>query len=981
MGGGVTNPLFALDITEEINDGKKNQIQDSQEEILNIKQNGKLNADMKLGKKFTTITNEANSNGTATGKTLTIQDDHEADNIVITNLGNQDSSKWQTKVVQGSKEGLSLTIENGSGGDSGAAAKWSGEIAGGAGTLKINNAHADSEWTGVVTGGAGKVEITNSGTYKTGKVTGGDGAVSITNAGTFQSDVDTQKGDVTLTNNKTWETGTITHKGAGNLTINNNKDATLKSVISGNSAGTGTITIYNNGTMDTSATITANSATKQLVINNGMPEETLNANAEIKGAITAGDNGAIITNRAKISGLITAGGGKGEQGTTINNFSGSITGGIKGSVGDLTIENYAEISGSSKKIETVADGNLTINNYAGGDIKAEIDAATQVATSVNITNYAGATISGAVKLKSEDQKSATLTNHGSITSAIDASGQNVTITNAGSITHANGVKFTGETQKTNTLNNSGHISKVETATGGVLTLTNTGSGIIDVINAGSSTNINVASGYAVDISSDRKKADGGAWVYETDGAINVTGDGKVNFGTGSAGAAFRAAGNNGPAFIIADMDIGKQYDLSKFIAGNKANTNMATTDQIAQNIGFTNSLYGASFDSNGIMTISVEANKSIGALGAIQSIANMNSQMTRAQSIIDGVFDAVATGEIGNLPYPREGAISTQYTGASKKSKLEELAEAVESEKDPKAKEEKLALLLAEKERANKSWIGFATPYFSTSSIAATGFAATNGSAMGFVGGAAKALDNGVLFGAHIGVESQNAGKVGAEMQSLGSSFMAGVHTKMPLGQVNKASLSLVPFVKLQANAMLAANSYRLTPLMDTTREATGLVSGFSASALFGLDMPTNFGYITPEIGLMQQAVIMPELAFNSFNTAANNQTIKGTTATPMYLLAQVRYTKAIKLEKMSLFPTIKAGIRYAMTGNSFVSSINVQNGLFYATNNIDSFVGVLEAGLGAKLGQNASINLSYGGEFGAQVKTHNINVRVGWQF
>ena len=59
--GGVTNPLFALDITREINDGKKQQIQNSQEEILNIKQNGKLNADMNLGKKFTTITNEANS--------------------------------------------------------------------------------------------------------------------------------------------------------------------------------------------------------------------------------------------------------------------------------------------------------------------------------------------------------------------------------------------------------------------------------------------------------------------------------------------------------------------------------------------------------------------------------------------------------------------------------------------------------------------------------------------------------------------------------------------------------------------------------------------------------------------------------------------------------------------------------------------------------------------------------------------------------
>ncbi|WP_281651721.1 hypothetical protein [Helicobacter bilis] len=975
MGGGVTNPLFALDLTD--NSDKNAEVAKDDYTELNIKgTNGQLNFNANLGKNVETINNEANSKGAATGKTLTIQNDHLKDQITINNLGNTDESKWQTKVVQGTKADLVLTINNGS---EKAAAKWSGEIAGGAGTLKINNAHADSEWIGVVTGGAGKVEITNSGTYKTGKVTGGDGAVSITNAGTFQSEVDTQKGDVTLTNNKTWETGAITHKGAGNLTINNNKDATLKSVISGNSAGTGEINIINNGTMDTTATITADDKTKRLNIQNGVSStEAANPQADIKGTITAKANGALIINHAIISGAITAGSGKGDKGTTIRNLSGSITGGIKAGAGDLTIENYAEISGSGKKIETAA-GNLTINNHAG-DIKAEIDAATAVATSVNITNYAGATISGEVKLKSAEQKSATLDNRGKITGAVTATGENVSINNAGSITHANGVKFTGADSKVNTLNNSGHISKVDTATGGVLTLTNTGSGIIDVINAGASTTINVASGYAVDISSDRTKADGGAWVYETDGAINVTGDGKVNFETGSAGAAFRAAGNNGPAFIITDMDIGKQYDLKSFIKGQDK-TNMTTTDQIAQNIGFTNSLYGASFDSNGMMTISVEANKSIGALGAIQSIANMNSQMTRAQSIIDGVFDAVATGEIGNLSYPREGAISTQYTGASKKSKLEELAEAVESEKDPKAKEEKLALLLAEKEKANKSWIGFATPYFSTSSIAATGFAATNGSAMGFVGGAAKALDNGVLFGAHIGVESQNAGKVGAEMQSLGSSFMAGVHTKMPLGQVNKASLSLVPFVKLQANAMLAANSYRLTPLMDTTREATGLVSGFSASALFGLDMPTNFGYITPEIGLMQQAVIMPELTFNSFNTTANNQTIKGTTATPMYLLAQVRYTKAIKLEKMSLFPTIKAGIRYAMAGNSFVSSINVQKRLFYATNNIDSFVGVLEAGLGAKLGQNTAINLSYGGEFGAQVKTHNINVRVGWQF
>ncbi|MDY5822931.1 MAG: hypothetical protein SPJ83_09155, partial [Helicobacter sp.] len=98
------------------------------------------------------------------------------------------------------------------------------------------------------------------------------------------------------------------------------------------------------------AEITADDKTGQLIIENGVSSTgAANPQAEIKSAITAKANGALITNRAKISGLITAGSGKGEKGTTIRNLSGSITGGIKAGTGDLTIENYAEISGSSKK--------------------------------------------------------------------------------------------------------------------------------------------------------------------------------------------------------------------------------------------------------------------------------------------------------------------------------------------------------------------------------------------------------------------------------------------------------------------------------------------------------------------------------------------------------------------------------------------------------------------------------------------------------
>lgn len=945
MGGGVTNPLFAesVDITTSL-DGKDLTSEESNKynkDIVNISgTGGELKGDAtKLGKNTSTLNIKSDSKGISGGK-VTIQDDHATNSVTINNYA-QDGAKAAGEIVQGGKAGTSaeqpftLTINNGT---SDALGKWNGKVTGSTANnakLVINNKHADSEWIGEIAGGKAATEVNNYGTMKTGKIGGGDGG----------------------------------------LTINNKENAKIESAVE----SSGALNIVNNGTMSGEIKGTGQGATS--IINN--------ASGTISGKITMTGSASTLANSGKITSadgvLLSGGKDTANVSTLVNNHGGEITK-ITFNDDHGVIENQG-IIGDQKTTTNVAIGQAagkaghTIKNITGGQIVSKIEMTKAAADGkINKIENEGL-ISGAIEFgegHDNDAKGGGITNSGTISGTTLLQGKNINLTNSGSITGE--ITLKGGTATANehlTITNSGSIDKIKLDNANsVAHISN--SGQIGSLNFAAAGTAVLGKNFAVTL---EDKAS-----YDTNGAIKI--DGNTNATIKLEGVSnARAAGDK--AFIVnigQGFQVGEAYDLKNFIKANAIQNAQGTSikDTLAQSlegrIDTTQNIYDINF-SNGAMTISVEANKSIGALGAIQSIANMNSQMTRAQSIIDGVFDAVATGEIGNLSYPREGAISTQYTGASKKSKLEELAEAVESEKDPKVKEEKLALLLAEKERANKSWIGFATPYFSTSSIAATGFAATNGSAMGFVGGAAKALDNGVLFGAHIGVESQNAGKVGAEMQSLGSSFMAGVHTKMPLGQVNKASLSLVPFVKLQANAMLAANSYRLTPLMDTTREATGLVSGFSASALFGLDMPTNFGYITPEIGLMQQAVIMPELTFNSFNTAANNQTIKGTTATPLYLLAQVRYTKAIKLEKMSLFPTIKAGIRYAMAGNSFVSSINVQNGLFYATNNIDSFVGVLEAGLGAKLGQNTAINLSYGGEFGAQVKTHNINVRVGWQF
>ncbi|EMZ39977.1 hypothetical protein C826_00803 [Helicobacter bilis WiWa] len=644
------------------------------------------------------------------------------------------------------------------------------------------------------------------------------------------------------------------------MTIKNEENGTIKSA----TTTTGQFNLTNNGKIE--GTITASGVTD--ITNNG----TISA-----GVTLSGTNASSIANNGKIDAEVKLGGGTAATESNFAHFQnagGATIKKVNFTESYARIDNYGTIgseTSSETAIESSADkvGQI-INNHSTGQIISKIvmgKASGDTSDKLNILNNWG-TISGDIEVGKDattDMKGNRVNNYNTITGAVTLQGKNINLTNSGSITGE--ITLKGGTANANehlTITNSGSINKITlNQQDSVAHISN--SGQIGSLNFAAAGTAVLGKNFAVTL---EDKAS-----YDANGAIKIDGNTSATIKLEGVSNA-RAAGDK--AFIVnigQGFQVGEAYDLKNFIKANTIQNAQGTSIKdtldtaLMNRIATTQNIYDINF-SGGAMTINIEANKSIGALGAIQSIANMNSQMTRAQSIIDGVFDAVATGEIGNLSYPREGTISTQYTGASKKSKLEELAEAVESEKDPKVKEEKLALLLAEKERANKSWIGFATPYFSTSSIAATGFAATNGSAMGFVGGAAKALDNGVLFGAHIGVESQNAGKVGAEMQSLGSSFMAGVHTKMPLGQVNKASLSLVPFVKLQANAMLAANSYRLTPLMDTTREATGLVSGFSASALFGLDMPTNFGYITPEIGLMQQAVIMPELAFNSFNTS-----------------------------------------------------------------------------------------------------------------
>lgn len=933
MRGGGGNLLLAADIsTNQTTD--QNVTDGDTTSSLNVITGGKLSADVKVSTTTAgSVTISKDSQGVAQNKNIIIQT--AADGTVTINNENKEflgNIKYESETD--GKANLAINNVNKDATGDADAAKITGTITGAKGTLEITNGSSADNFatiSGGITGKAGELTINNYGKI-TGKTTGGAGALNITNNanGTISGAIDggTGTGDKAQTQ--------ITNHG------------TISGAIAGKA---GDLSITNGGTISNTITGAA-------------------------GALSITNDGGTI------SGNITAGSGTtADKATTITN-AGIISGTITGAASSLTITNSREITG---KI-TGAAGALEINNNSGATI-GEIEGAAGKLTITNDGTITGAITAG-TGTKATDSKETTITNNSIISGAITGTDAgnlfienkgtlgNVTsgkatfsLTNSGSADTIEVKKMTN-TADSVTISNSGNIQQVKiNEANAVVSINNSGSiASLDFTQAGTA---KLGENYAVTLGS---KTD-----YDTNGALGITGT-KTN-------ATIQIADSN--AFVLNlgdDFDMGQQYSLTNFISGEGTgatlqNSQGAATTLSASQLRTTQNIYDLNI-ANGTMTISIEANKSIGALGALQSVASMNAQITRAQSIVDSVFDSIATGEIGNLNYPREGYLSSQYTGVNKKSQLQQRIDELHSSE---GKGDKLAELVSADLQKNKSWIGFITPYYSTSSLGITGFSASSATSFGFIGGAAKALDNGILLGVHLGVESQNSGKVGQEMYAQGGSFLVGLHSKMPLAQFNKGSITLVPFVKLQLNAMGAVNSYRLTPLLDSTREASGLVGGFSGSALLGLDMPTNFGYFTPEIGLMQQAVMMPKLEYTGFETAANNQTINATTATPMYMLAQIRYTKAIKLKSIGLYPTIKGGLRYAMMGADFTSSITLPSlgtgSTYFGTNTIDKAVGILEVGFGAKFGSSASVNLTYGGEYGAQIKTHNISLRAGWQF
>ncbi|MWV63185.1 hypothetical protein DCO58_00205 [Helicobacter saguini] len=907
----------------------------------------------------------------------------------------------------------------------------SGKITGGTGTLRVYNTGT----LGAIDGSTqNATEITNyTGGTLSGKITGLAGNMTITNEGTISEDIQGGTGSLSITNSNTISgTSKKIVGGSGNLTIKNITATTanaptaeIKNAIEASTGSTSTTTIENTGTIN--GTITGKDS-KLNIINSGTLSAAITAAAgdvsitnnnggNINTTITGAGGNLTITNAGNITQAINASTGGATKTTTINNtgtISGTITGkdsklniinsgtlsaAITAAAGDVSITNNN--GGNINTTITGAGGNLTITN--AGNITQAINASTGATKTTTINNTGN--IQGAINGNTSALK---IENFGSISNNIVGNSGNITIINNGSITGAitggagllnitnNGNISTNITAGDNklTLINSGNInSVVEVKNGNAITNYSNGSineikfgtasAVVDIANSGIIKSLNFTAASTAKLGQNYAVTLGSLSDYDTNGLLGITGT--------KSNATIQIASNN--AFLLnmgSNVAVDTDYKLANFISG--AGTNGAklqnydgtTTTLNGNHITTSQNIYDLNFYTSNneiLMRVTVAANKSMSSLGVIQSAASMNTQIVRTQSIIDGVFDSIATGEMGNVPYPRENYYGMSYKKEIKLAQLRTL-ENLEARSDVN---NSTLDSMAMHNMRNKSWLGFVTPYFSTSSISPSGFNATNALSYGFIGGAAKNFSNGVLLGLHLAVESQASGKQGEQMRAQGASIMVGGYTKIPFAQFNMGALAIVPFVKVQLNGMVSFNSYSLTPIGDVTREANGLVGGFSGSVLAGVDMPTNFGYFTPELGLMQQFLAMPELSYLNFEQASNNQVIKPTNVTPLYLLAQLRYTKEIGIGNIGIYPTIKGGVRYALAGNSFTNTITlpdrVVNDTFRATTTLDSLVGIASAGVGVKIAGNASINLSYLGEFSATIQTHNINLGAGMQF
>ncbi|ANV98670.1 hypothetical protein BBW65_07605 [Helicobacter enhydrae] len=739
-----------------------------------------------------------------------------------------------------------------------------------------------------------------------------------------------------------------------NLTVYNHSNAVWKETIGGSgNETTGNLTVFNgkNATMDFSSGYGITGGEKaQLAINN--EGKIIGSTQTVNGyTITVkGSTNNALTNKGSINGIILAGDDNKTDDTsaklTITNSGSIISNRTDKAGGAIEVTGTATII--NEKGGVITGGILGANFFQGGNPNGT---GTLIITNAGTINE-GDNGKYGIYVKGNDNNTIDNQKTGVINGTITLAGGTTKITNAGTI--QGNLIFQGSGTK--------------------VTLTNTGKGIINgVLNFGSGTTTNtevtLTQNFAVSLKSRTN--------YNTNGALKITGtQGTLKLGGADTTAQPLAQGvtpnatQTGSAFELylgEGFELGEYYDLSKFINKQNgsgvtikdANNNDISTDlanYLKGNIYLPDDTYVLHFKGN-LFKADFETTKSPLALSAFQMINAFTSQTTRTQNLLDSVFDSMTMGD-----YLK--AQMTQTTERQKEGATNENSQSDE--------------FILRHIQAENSWVVYATPYYANSSFNLEGFDPTSGYSAGLISGATKMFENGILAGVHVGFDYQSVGKTTNELQISNKALTFGVHTKIPFKQYDFSYTSLIPFIKAQMTGLLSLNDYAF----ETSRSDSVTAGGMSVGVWGGVDLPTGYGYVTPEMGLIQEVIALPDITLNDSNF--KDQSIGKHTLAPFYLVAQAKYAKDFNVSDVVLLPMLKVGIRTAL--NTEIKSLvkgssGFKNNGNYVINHLDTIMGTMETGLEVKFKENILINATYLGEFGSQISTHSVGFKVGYVF
>ncbi len=272
-------------------------------------------------------------------------------------------------------------------------------------------------------------------------------------------------------------------------------------------------------------------------------------------------------------------------------------------------------------------------------------------------------------------------------------------------------------------------------------------------------------------------------------------------------------------------------------------------------------------------------------------------------------------------------------------------------------------------------WKAFLMPFYSYTSENGGDYS-TN--MMGLALGASRSVGDDMTLGFHASLS--RALSDSDYTDSTATSYALGVHGLYNIDGALYVRGQLSGFYSesdMDIRSTTGADPNKANADMDTY--------GFYAQVAAGYDMVlTPQHRVTPEVAISYMYAHMEGFDtayYDSTGAQADTFSMDSENYDAVYADASVRWTGSYDIGKGTLHPTVKAGIRQALTDPEVSSTMTFNNGLPSPTHSdLNETAFTCEAGLAWDMG-DVDVSLTYTGEFGDVEYTHMGMFKVEWSF